>query len=198
MLSTSSCVNDWWSGSAPSGCSAARNQSACTVVIPSSAAPRMSSKSRSPTKSACSGSTSSASNARSKIAGCGACRARHPALEDRGVGFAPPAPGGEDVEVEPVGETHLLEVMVQQPARIERVRDEPQLEPKLAQRLQQRVRVGSEHARRIPGAVLGLEEAPELRVVHLDLEVAQKPEHELRVLDLLDRPRRPEQRLVLF
>ncbi len=40
---TSIWVNAWWSGSRPSGCSSARNHSACTVVIPSSPATRMSS-----------------------------------------------------------------------------------------------------------------------------------------------------------
>src|SRR5205085_5503246 len=70
-LSTSICVNARKSGSPPSGCSSARNQSACTVVIPSSPAPRTSSYSRSPTKIASPGETRSASSARSKISGCG-------------------------------------------------------------------------------------------------------------------------------
>jgi len=46
--------------------------------------------------------------------------------------------------------------------------------------------------------MLGLEEAVELRVVHFELEVAKEPAHEQRVLDLLDRPRDPEERLVLL
>jgi hypothetical protein len=106
--------------------------------------------------------------------------------------------GGEDAEVEPLGQAHLLEVTVQEPARVEGVRDEPEPEPEPAQPLQQRMRVRREHARRLPRAVLGLEEGVELLLVHLDLEVMEKPTHELRVLDLLDRPGRPEERLVLF
>src|SRR5439155_15742926 len=43
MFSTSICVKAWWSGSRPSGCSSARNQTAWTVVMPSSPAPRMAS-----------------------------------------------------------------------------------------------------------------------------------------------------------
>ena len=81
------------------------------------------------------------------------------ALEDRRVRLAHPDLRGEDAEVEPLREAHLLEVVMQERARVERVRDEPELEPHPAQRLQQRVGVRAEHARRVPRAVLGLEEA---------------------------------------
>src|SRR5439155_18286278 len=48
-------------------------------------------------------------------------------------------------------------------------------------------------ARRRPGIVLGLEEAGELRVRDLDAEVAEKVPDEARILDLLDRARKPEE-----
>jgi hypothetical protein len=87
---------------------------------------------------------------------------------------------------------------MEQPARIEGVRDQPELQPALAQRLEQGMRVRREQARRLPRLVLGLEEAPELVVVDFDPEVAEQPPHELRVLDLLDHACRPEERLVLL
>src|SRR5262249_61524307 len=90
-------------------------------------------------------------------------------------------------EVDPVRDPHLLEVTPQQPARIERVRDEPQLEAARAKGLEHGVRGSSEHARGRPRLVLGLEEAPELLVGDLDLEMGEQLADEARILDLLGR-----------
>src|SRR6266516_5043853 len=58
--------------------------------------------------------------------------------------------------------------------------------------------VGSEEARGVPGLVLGFEEAVELLVSERDAEVAEELADDAGVLDLLDRPRNPEQRLVVL
>ena len=73
-------------------------------------------------------------------------------------------------------------------SRIERVRHEAELQPSLAERLEQRVRRRREPARRSPGGMLGLEKAAELVVVHVDAELAEEAAHLARVLDLLDDP----------
>src|SRR6266516_623640 len=87
---------------------------------------------------------------------------------------------------------------MEEPAGIERVRDEPEPEIPSAERFEQRVGRRSERARRLPGGVLGLEEAPELLIRDLDPEVAEQLAHEPRILDLLERARHPEERLVLL
>ena len=61
------------------------------------------------------------------------------ALEDLGVRLALADLGREDRVVDPLGDSHLLEVTVKQPAGVERVRDEPEPQPARAQRLEQRV-----------------------------------------------------------
>src|SRR3954465_5657327 len=99
--------------------------------------------------------------------------------------------------MKPLREAHLLEVAVQQPARIEGVRDEAQLEPALAQRLQQRVGGGGEATGRVPRDVLRLEEAPQLVVVKRDAEVGEELADQPRVFDLLDLAGLPEERLVV-
>ena len=81
-------------------------------------------------------------------------------------------------------------------ARVERVRDDPQLQPAPAERLEQRVRRPAEDTRRLPRRVLGLEIAVELLVGGVDPEVAEQLAHEPRVLDLLECARLPEHRLV--
>ena len=66
---------------------------------------------------------------------------------------------------------------MQQPARVESVGDEAELEPARPQRLQQRRRVGRELPRRIPGRVLGLEEPRQLVVVDVDPKIAEQLAH---------------------
>src|SRR3954452_13075617 len=105
---------------------------------------------------------------------------------------------GEDAEVQPLREAHLLEVTVQEPAGIEGIRDEAELQATSAQRLQQRVRVRAEEPGRIPGRVLGLEIARELVVLDLHVEVPEELPDETGVLDLLDGSGHPEERLVAF
>ena len=87
---------------------------------------------------------------------------------------------------------------MQQPARVERVRDEAELEPALAQRLEQRVRV--RRRARGPAPRRGARPRGSGRAAARrprSPKSREQPPHELRVLDLLDRPRRPEERLVL-
>ena len=50
-------------------------------------------------------------------------------LEDGGVRLPLANLGREDGEVELLAEPHLLEVALEEPARVEGVRDEPELEP---------------------------------------------------------------------
>jgi hypothetical protein len=85
---------------------------------------------------------------------------------------------------------------VEQPAGVERVRDEPDLETAVTKRLEERHRRRSELARRCPGGVLGLEEATELVLGWLEPELAEELAHEARILELLERPGHPEERLV--
>jgi len=66
------------------------------------------------------------------------------------------------------------------------------------QRLEQRVRRRTERARRLPGRVLGFEEARELLVGDLEPEVGEKLAHEAGILDLLERPGNPEERQVVL
>src|SRR2546421_1959299 len=120
------------------------------------------------------------------------------ALEDRWVRFTRADLRGEDVEVQPLGEAHLLEVAVEQPARVEGVRDETEPQPALTEGVEQRVRRGAELSRGVPSGVLRLEKATELLVVDLDSEVAQEAAHETRVLDLLDCSRKPEEWFVVL
>src|SRR5262249_51958751 len=117
-------------------------------------------------------------------------------LEDCRVRLSLSELGREDREIEALGEPHLLEVAVEKPAGIERVRDEPELEPALPQRLEQCRRVGCELPCRIPSRVLGLEELCQLLVFDLDPEISEQLPDEPGVLELLDRARCPEERFV--
>src|ERR671935_2320223 len=87
---------------------------------------------------------------------------------------------------------------MEEPAGVERVRDEPELESSLAQRLQQRRRMRRRLAGGVPGRVLGLEEPRQFVVRDLDAEVVEQPPHETRILELLDGSGNPEKRLVAF
>src|ERR671925_590714 len=60
------------------------------------------------------------------------------------------------------------------------------------------MRCRPQDARRRPGCMLSLEEAPELLVRDRDPEVLEQLPHEPRVLDLLEGPGNPEQRLVVL
>ena len=108
------------------------------------------------------------------------------ALEDLRVRLALADLGREDGEVEPLGHSELLQVAVEEPAGIERVRDEPELEAAVPQRLEQGVRVAREHARRIPRRVLGLEKAAQLLLVDGDPGVLEHFPDEARVVDLVE------------
>src|SRR5207344_1659877 len=100
------------------------------------------------------------------------------ALEDRGVGLPLADLGREDCKVQPLGDAHLLEIPVEKPAGIERVRDEPELEATVPERLEQSVRVTRQSAGRLPGGVLRFEESAELLVVDRDVEVPEQLLHE--------------------
>jgi hypothetical protein len=56
----------------------------------------------------------------------------------------------------------------------------------------------SEDTCRRPRLVLGLEETPQLLVAQLEAEVRERLADNARVLDLLERPGHPEQRLELL
>src|SRR5205823_12506911 len=96
------------------------------------------------------------------------------AAKDLRMWLSLPDLGREDREVEALREAHLLEIALEEPARVEGVRDERELEPAVAQGFEQRVRIGGEAARGIPRLVLGLEEAVELLVVERDAEMAEQ------------------------
>src|SRR5207302_231300 len=106
-----------------------------------------------------------------------------PAPVDLRVRLAPADLRGEDGDVEPVGKALLLEVTPEQPARIERVGDEPEPKSAGAQSVEQGVRRTAQPARRPPGCVLCLEVARELAV----RQIAEERADEGRVLDLLER-----------
>src|SRR2546430_421868 len=118
------------------------------------------------------------------------------ALEDRRMRLALADLGREDGEVQPLNPSPQLEVAGQEPAGVERIGDEPELEPALAQRLEQRRTVLSELPRRVPGHMLGLEEAVQLLVRDLDAEIAEELTDKFGVLELLDRAGCPEEGLV--
>jgi Ca2+:H+ antiporter len=117
-------------------------------------------------------------------------------LEDRGMRLALPNLGREDRDVEALGQSHPPEIVVQQPPRVERIRDEPGLEAALAERVEKRVRGIAEPAGGVPRRVLRFEEAGEVVVGELDLESREELSHNLRVLDLVERPGHPEERQV--
>src|SRR5215510_13389603 len=123
---------------------------------------------------------------------------RQGTLEDLRVRFPLSDLRRENRKVDPFSDPHLLEIAAQQPARIERVRDERQLQATRAQRLEHRVGRRPEHARRLPPLVLRLEKPIELRVRDLHAEVPERLADDAQVLDLLERPRNPEQRLELL
>ena len=79
---------------------------------------------------------------------------------------------------------------------VEGVRNEPCLQPAVAEDVEERVRRVAEEPGRLPGRVLGLEKALELGVVDLDIEAPQAVADQLRVLDLLERAGLPEERHV--
>src|SRR5437764_2738878 len=110
--------------------------------------------------------------------------------------LAHPDLGREDAEVEPLREAHLLEIAVQEPAGVEGVRDEAELQTSLPQRLEQCGRVRREPSRWVPGSMLGLQETSELLVVHVDPELPEEAAHQARVLDLLDGAGDPEKGFV--
>ena len=60
------------------------------------------------------------------------------------------------------------------------------------------MRCRTELARRLPRRVLGFEEPPELLVGDVQSQVAEELADEARVLDLLERPGHPEERLVVL
>jgi hypothetical protein len=76
---------------------------------------------------------------------------------------------------------------VEKPPGVEGVRDERELEPAAAKRLEQRGRVRRELPCRLPSAVLGLQKPIQLVLVELDAEVAEQLADEAGVLELLDR-----------
>src|SRR6185312_10542335 len=117
-------------------------------------------------------------------------------LEDCGVRLSLADLRRKDRKVEALREAHLLEVAMQEPAGVEGIRDEPELEAARTQSLEQRVGVRGQLSRRIPGFVLGLEEAGQFLVADLDSEVAEKLPHQAGVLELFDRARRPEEGLI--
>src|ERR671925_2033653 len=118
------------------------------------------------------------------------------ALEDRGMRLALAELGREDGEVDALGDPELLEIAVQQPAGVERVRDDAESQPPPAQRLEQRVCRRAEYARGRPRRVLGVEEATELLVRDLDPKMIERLAHEARVLDLVERAGHPEERYI--
>jgi hypothetical protein len=94
-------------------------------------------------------------------------------LEDRPMRLALPELRREDREVDPFRDPHPLEVAVQEPARIERVRNEPELQPARPKRFQERVRRRTQLARRLPSGVLRFEKPPELLVGDVQPQVAE-------------------------
>jgi len=79
---------------------------------------------------------------------------------------------------------------------VEGVRDEPGLQPALAQDIEEGVGRVPEEPRGLPGRMLGFEKALELGAVDLDIEAPQTVADQLRVLDLLKRAGPPEERHV--
>ena len=146
------------SGSAPVGCSSARNQSACTVIIPTSPAPRT--------------SVVEPVADEHRVVGLDAELLERP-LEDRRVRL-PLADLDEKTRVDALGDPELLEHRAAaSQAGLGRVRDDAELEPAPAQRLEQRVRRRAERRRRPHAVVLGLEE-PSSSSATLDAEVAEQ------------------------
>jgi hypothetical protein len=117
-------------------------------------------------------------------------------FEDDGVRLSLPGLGGEDRDIEALAEPHLSEIAMEETRRVEGVRDEPRLQPALAQEVEKGVRRVAEEPGRLPGRVLGLEKALELRVFDFDIEAPQAIADQLRVLDLLERAGLPEKRHV--
>ena len=87
---------------------------------------------------------------------------------------------------------------MQEPRRVEDVRDQADLEVARAQRVEERVRGVAHAPRGRPRRVLGLEEARQPVLVGLDTELGEQLPDESRVLDLLDRPGREDAREVLL
>jgi Ca2+:H+ antiporter len=117
-------------------------------------------------------------------------------LEDRRVGLALPHLRREHRDVEALGQAHALEVVVQEPPGVESVRDQPDPDPSLAERVEQRVRRVSEPAGRLPCGMLRFEKAGELVIGELDPETSEELSHHPRVLDLVEGPGHPEKRQV--
>ena len=65
----------------------------------------------------------------------------------------------KDRKVDPFRDPHLLEIATQQPAGVERVRDQPELETARPKRLEHGVRRRSEHTCRLPCLVLAPRES---------------------------------------
>jgi Ca2+:H+ antiporter len=117
-------------------------------------------------------------------------------LEDRLVWLPLADLGGEDHDVEPLGETHSLEIAVEEPAGIEGVRDEAGAKAPATQAVEECVCVGAELPGRVPGGVLRLQEALELLVCKLDAEPCQELANHLGVLHLVHGAGNPEERHV--
>ncbi len=83
---------------------------------------------------------------------------------------------------------------MQKPGRVEGVRDEPELETSVAQRVEERVRRVTHPPRGRPGLVLGLKEVVEFIVRGLDAELPEDLVDQRRILDLLDRAGREDPR----
>src|SRR5581483_7672561 len=120
------------------------------------------------------------------------------ALEDRRVRLPHADLRREDGAVEAIADAHAVAVAVQEPGRVESVRDEPELQAGPPERVQGRMGRGSEPPGRLPGRVLRLEEAVEVALRDVDPEVAEAVAYEAGVLDLLQRTRHPQERLVAF
>jgi hypothetical protein len=117
-------------------------------------------------------------------------------LENERVRLSLPDLRREDGDVEALREAHPREVVVQEPAGVLRVRDEAELQAAVAERVEECVAGRPVLERRFPRGVLGGEEAIDLRVSQLDAELAEELPDHARVLDLLERVGRPEQRQV--
>ena len=130
-LSTSVGVKAWKSGSPPRGCSSARNQTACTVVMPSS-------------RGAAHVLVEPVADEHRLLGLDAELLERAP--EDGRMRLADADLGREHEGVQALGEPHALHVAVEQPARVERVGDEAELEPARAERVEQRVRLRADDA----------------------------------------------------
>ena len=175
----------WKSGSTPSGCSSARNQSAWTVVIPSSAGAE-------------DVRVEPVADENRLVRRSTPSLVERP-LEDRRVRLALADLRREHHGVEPLGEALPLEVGLQEPVRASTAFDtSPSLKTAGSQRVEQRVggrpsaNAGGPGGRaRPPGSASGPRPRP--RSPKCPSRLADEP----GILDLLDRPGAQEERLVV-